>query len=307
MRLNSSIVKKLAEDIGIDGCGISNTKVENNYYDYFDKWLLFKYNANMGYLENYKDIRKDPELLLPNAKSIISIILNYYSDETLEDSTISIGKYAYGFDYHQVLKNKLKKLFKELKVICPNINGRIFVDTAPIFERYFAVKSGLGFIGKNNCLINKIYGSWVFIGEIIVDVDLECDSSEFYDCGSCTKCIDACPTGALTDKCLDANKCISYHTIENKFEIPSIISDKISTQIFGCDICQNVCPYNSTPIVNKHTEFKILSQIKNIDSTCTERVTEKEFNEIFLGSPLKRAGIEKLLKNINIVKSKNSN
>ena len=295
--ITSKTIKQLAKKIGFSDCGISDITVSDEYYNKFTNWLSIGYNAEMYYLQNHQNIRKNPQLLVENAKSVISVIFNYYSIETPDDISITISKFALGKDYHKILKKKLLDLFSELKKICSEINGRVFVDTAPLFERYFAAKAGLGFIGKNNCLINETYGSWIFIGEIIVDVELEYDKPLNQNCDSCKKCIVSCPTKALTENCLDANKCISYHTVENKSEIPPEIKDKITTQIFGCDICQNVCPYNVKAIQNNNTELKILPQIKGLNYHNLVSQSKDRFKNTFSETSISRISYEKLLSN----------
>jgi epoxyqueuosine reductase len=302
VELSSAVIKKLSAEAGFDACGISASSVDKSIIDYFNDWIKSGHNASMHYLNKYFEIRQNTGLLLENTKSVISVILNYYSNDELADKSISISKYAYGKDYHRVIKNKLYLLLNEIKKIDPKINGRIFVDTAPIFERYFAEKSGLGFIGKNNCLINETFGSWIFIGEILIDKELEYDSCINLNCGSCSKCIDFCPTRALSDKGLNANKCISYHTIENKDEISDDIKKHITTQIFGCDICQNVCPHNQNKMEHNNTEFKMLPQIKNLSLDYLKKISNAEFKKQFSETSLSRAGKNKLINNLEIIK-----
>jgi len=304
--LNSKTVKEIAFKIGFDSCGISDINVEKKNLDFFNYWLKKGYNAEMHYLRKYYNIREDPELLVESAKSVISVILNYYSSEKLTDPSISISKYAYGMNYHAVIKNKLFLFLNEIRNIDVTVNGRVFVDTAPIFERYFAERSGLGFIGKNNCIINENFGSWIFIGEIIIDKELEYDLPLNTGCGSCTACIDCCPTEALSGDGLNANKCISYHTIENRGEVPRDVREKITTQVFGCDICQNVCPYNRKPVEHDHSELDILPQIKNINFDILAFMSDAEFNKYFSETSLNRAGRKKLLDNFNNINIQNA-
>ncbi|MDR2008960.1 MAG: tRNA epoxyqueuosine(34) reductase QueG [Bacteroidales bacterium] len=303
VRLDSSIIKKLSLDLGFDDCGISCANVFSGYYDFFEKWLADNNYAGMSYLKRYQELRKDPQFLLENAKSVISVILNYYSDEHLVNKDFSISKYAYGTDYHKVLKEKLSLLLQKIKSLDPEINGRFFVDTAPVFERYFAERSGLGVIGKNNCLIHKKFGSWIFIGEIILDVELKYDNpvTDDFICENCNICIESCPTGALSDKNLDANKCISYHTIENKGQIPDNIKKYITTQVFGCDICQSVCPCNRNPVTHNHDKLKILPQIRNISYNQLKQMNSYEFKMNFYETSLFRSGREKLVNNYEAV------
>lgn len=300
--LNSQIIKELAKKLGFDACGICRAEELTSQYEYFSNWIKLGYNAEMNFLENHTEIRKNPQLIFPKTKSIVTVLFSYNSQEELADKSFSISKYAYGKDYHKVVKEKLQELLMKIQELSPEIKGRAFVDTAPILERTCAVNSGLGFIGKNKCLINSDLGSFVFIGELFIDFELEYDTAISGSCGSCTKCLDACPTGALTTNGLDARKCISYHTIESKTEIPSNIKEKISSQAFGCDICQDVCPYNQKVMPHSHSELKILPQIKNLSLGNLENMSETDFNVLFSESALMRAGKAKLIWNFESLK-----
>ncbi len=300
VRLKAEQIKSIAKNLGFDACGISKTLISDENKSTYQNWINSGYNANMSYLERNSDLRNSPSLLVENAKTVITVILNYYTDKQLDNPDISISRYAYGNDYHYVMKNKLGELVDKLKEIHPSINARVFTDSAPVYERYFALESGIGFIGKNTCLITPKFGSWVFIGEIITDIETEYDKPSEKNCGSCSICLDSCPTGALSAKGLDANKCISYHTIENKDDIPESISSKIDNQVFGCDICQNVCPHNSMPIVNKHPDLQLLPQIKTIELETIENLSNSQFKKMFGSSSLFRAGKKKLISNFKL-------
>jgi len=291
--LNSDNIKNLAKEIGFDDCGISSVYVSDSYFENYNTWLSNNYNSDMYYLQKNSHIRKNPALLVENAKSVISVILNYYCEDFFKEKNFKISKYAYGIDYHIVIKDKLKFLYRKLKEIDPTINGRYFCDSAPIFERYFAQQSGLGFIGKNNCFISDEYGSFCFLGEIILDRELDYDVENKGECKSCNYCINACPTGALKEFSLDANKCISYHTIENKSEIPDKILKQKGDWMFGCDICQDVCPHNKQAKKHKHNVLEILPQIKDIDFELVNNLSELQFKEIYKNTALLRIRTKK--------------
>jgi len=229
--------------------------------------------------------------------------LNYNIENTFENKNFSISKYAIVSDYHTIMHKKLDELSGKIKADFPDINMRVFTDTAPILERYYAMSAGLGFIGKNSCLINNKYGSWVFIGEIITDAEFDFyDSPIPINCGECNKCIQSCPCGALSENGLNANKCISYHTIENKSAIPGNIVAKITDQLFGCDICQEVCPYNSQPDMQKSELPCIEDTLKTLDPDSLENISNREFNRHFVNTSLLRAGRKKILENFSHLK-----
>jgi epoxyqueuosine reductase len=262
---NSDLIKQKAKALGFDFCGISRAEFLENEAPLLDTWLKKNYNGKMAYMANYFDKRLDPRLLVDDAKSVITVILNYYPEEKLADgkTDIKISKYAYGTDYHFVLKDKLSSLLTEINEKIGEINGRVFVDSAPVMDKVWAKKSGLGWIGKNSNLINRQIGSFFFIGEIILDLELEYDGPIKDYCGTCTACIDACPTDAIVDAyVVDGSKCISYLTIELKDQIPDEFKGKMENWAFGCDICQDVCPWNSFAKPHKTSEFERKSQKK---------------------------------------------
>tara|TARA_B100000085_G_C18557051_1_gene518143 strand:- start:1622 stop:2536 length:915 start_codon:yes stop_codon:yes gene_type:complete len=297
---NSQLVKKLAKQIGFSSCGISKARFLQEEEKNFENWLKKGYQGTMSYLEKNFDKRLDPQKLVPGAKSVISLTYNYFPQKkTLNENSFIISKYAYGKDYHFIIKDKLKALFNLLKKEIGNIEGRVFVDSAPIHERAWAKISGLGWIGKNSLLLNKKMGSYFFLAEIICDLDLEYDSSVSDHCGTCTKCIDACPTDAITEsQVLDANKCISYLTIENKNEIPKELSKSFNNYIFGCDICQDVCPWNKFAKPHNEKEFLPKEELSKFTKKDWQELTNETFNKIFKNSAVKRTKFEGLKRNI---------
>ena len=297
---NSQLVKKLAKQIGFSSCGISKARFLQEEEKNFENWLKKGYQGTMSYLEKNFDKRLDPQKLVPGAKSVISLTYNYFPQKkTLNENSFIISKYAYGKDYHFIIKDKLKALFNLLKKEIGDIEGRVFVDSAPIHERAWAKISGLGWIGKNSLLLNKKMGSYFFLAEIICDLDLEYDSRVSDHCGTCTKCIDACPTDAITEsQVLDANKCISYLTIENKNEIPKELSKSFNNYIFGCDICQDVCPWNKFAKPHNEKEFLPKEELSKFTKKDWQELTNETFNKIFKNSAVKRTKFEGLKRNI---------
>jgi len=258
----------------------------------------------MSYLENHFDLRVDPRKLVPNAKSVITLLLNYYPNESQDIDSPKIAKYAWGMDYHDVIKEKLKALFAYINQHIGQIDGRGFVDSAPVLERTWANKSGLGWIGKNGNLINKQAGSFFFIATLICDLELEPDPTFKTDhCGTCTRCIDACPTDAIIDnKKIDASKCISYLTIELKDQlIPDAFEGKMDNWLFGCDVCQDVCPWNRFSKPHTEQAFTAHKEILNLSSHEWEALEESTFNILFKHSPLKRSKWKGLQRNIQFI------
>ena len=288
--------------------GISKVSYLKEQETHFNAWLDKSYHAGMEYLKNNKDKRFNPGKLLPNAKSIISVLLNYYPKQLQSNSENipKISKYAYGRDYHKVMKKMLKSLAVYINTELCNINYRIFVDSAPVLDKTWAEKAGLGWIGKHSLLINKDIGSFIFIGEIIVDIELEYDTNTAKNyCGNCTACIDACPTNAIVDnKIVDANKCISYLTIEHKNEIPYKFKGKLENNIFGCDICQDVCPWNNKKIITNIDDFTPLPERLNLTFDDLNNMNETEFNRIFNGTPVKRAKFKGIKRNLKFLTDK---
>ncbi len=298
-------IKTKAKTLGFMSCGISKAGFLEEEAPKLENWLNKNMNGEMSYMERNFDMRLDPTKIVEGAKSVISLTYNYYAEKTCKDSNFKISKYAYGDDYHFVIKNKLKDLFEYIKEKTGDINGRVFVDSAPILERAWAKKSGLGWIGKNTNLISKKNGSFFFLCEIILDLELEYDHIETDHCGSCTACIDACPTNAIVDPYIvDGSKCISYYTIELKNNIPDYAKNTYDDWIFGCDICQDVCPWNrfskphQEPLFNPNDEFLSMSKNDWIE------MTKETFNKVFKKSAIKRAGFDGIKRNIEFIKRK---
>ena len=300
---NSQLIKKLAKEIGFSSCGISKARFLKEEEKNFENWLKQGNQGTMSYLERNFDKRLNPQKLVPGSKSVISLTFNYFPPrKILKKNSFIISKYAYGKDYHFVIKKKLKTLFSLIKEKIGNIEGRVFVDSAPIHERAWAKISGLGWIGKNSLLLNKKMGSYFFLAEIICDLELEYDTPVTDHCGTCTKCIDACPTNAITQaQVIDANKCISYLTIENKNEIPPELSKSFNNYIFGCDICQDVCSWNKFSKPHDEKEFLPNDEVSNFSNKDWEELTHDTFNRIFKNSAIQRTRFEGLKRNIKAV------
>jgi epoxyqueuosine reductase len=306
MKINSSYIKDKALELGFSFCGIAKAEELRTEAQNLEKWLAKGKHGKMAYMENYFDMRIDPRKLVPGAKSVISLLFNYFPSETQNpDSVYKISKYAYGRDYHKVIKSKLKKLLTEIREETGDVQGRGFVDSAPVLDKVWAQKSGLGWIGKNSNLINKGNGSFFFIANLIIDLELEYDSPVNDYCGTCTRCIDACPTNAIEiPYVVNGSKCISYLTIELKEKIPAEHKETYAEWIFGCDICQDVCPWNRFSTPNSEPDFNLKPELKTWNKKDWEEITEDIFEQVFSGSPLKRAGFEKLKNNISFVQKK---
>lgn len=301
---NTAFIKSKAAELGFDFCGISKADFLEDEARLLETWLHKKYNGKMAYMANYFDKRLDPRLLVEGAKSVITFILNYYPDEELTEQEYKISKYAYGTDYHFVIKDKLSMLLTEMQIEIGDINARVFVDSAPVMDKVWAKKGGLGWIGKHSNLINRKIGSFFFIGEIICDLELDYDGPIKDYCGTCTACIDACPTDAISEPyVVDGSKCISYLTIELKENIPMEFKDKMENWAFGCDICQDVCPWNSFAKPHKTVEFLPNEDLKNLKNW--EEITQEVFSKTFKNSAIKRTKYEGLMRNIDFLK-KNS-
>ena len=302
----SALIKAKALALGFNGVGISKAEKIEGFTEVLDSWLNKGYHAGMDYMQRNIDMRSDPRALVPEAKSVISLIISYYPEKLQNYHVPQIAKYAYGTDYHFVLKDKMKELWKHIEIHVPALNGRMFVDSAPVSDKLWAVKAGLGWLGKNSCLINKEIGSFVFICELIVSIELEYDEpypSNF--CGSCTKCIDECPTGAIVQPgIIDSNKCISYQTIENKAEtIDAQLHGAFGNRIFGCDTCQDVCPWNKSPLTTQVQEFTPTDRFYTLDSAAWLQMNDAEFNLQFKKSALKRAKLSGLKRNYNFIQA----
>ena len=304
MRENPTrFLKRKANNLGFLSCGISKAVFLEEEATKLENWLNDGKHGKMKYMENHFDMRLDPRKLVPDAKSVISLSYNYFNENLQKDKEApKISKYAYGNDYHKVIKEKLKILFKELQKEFGDINGRVFIDSAPIMEKAWAAKSGLGWIGKNTNLISQKVGSFYFLAEIIVDLEFEYETPVTDHCGSCTACIDSCPTGALVKPYeIDASKCISYLTIELKDEIPSEFNGKMDNWAFGCDVCQDVCPWNR--FSRKHNEplFNPNQEMMKMGKKEWEELTEETFEVIFKNSAVKRTKYKGLKRNISFI------
>ncbi|MDA3891303.1 MAG: tRNA epoxyqueuosine(34) reductase QueG [Salinivirgaceae bacterium] len=303
----TEFIKQKAREIGFNGIGISKAEEIEGFSDSLQQWLRAGYNANMHYMEKNFEKRCNPELLVEGAKSVISLIISYYPIKHQPTNIPQISKYAYGTDYHFVLKDKMKILWDAISEKFQNLEGRMFVDSAPVSDKLWALKAGLGWLGKNSCLINKELGSFIFICELIVNIELEYDEPYRLNfCGSCTRCIDSCPTQAIVHPgVIDSNKCISYQTIENKEEtIPEEYVGKFSNRLFGCDICQDVCPWNNGAMETKEKEFKPNPEFFTFDFEQWQKLESEDFTRIFKKSPLKRAKYYGMIRNLEFLSKK---
>lgn len=299
---HSELIKQIARSYGFDFCGLSKAEFLEKEAPRLENWLQQGYQGEMAYLENHFDKRLDPRLLVPGAKSVVSLLYNYYPEKVQIESDYKIAKYAYGEDYHVVVKDKCYGMLEEIRKQIGSIEGRVFVDSAPVMERAWAEKSGLGWIGKHGLLINKSQGSYFFLAELIIDLECEPDGQLKDFCGTCTKCVDACPTDAiLPDKTLNASQCISYLTIELKSAIDKSFSGKMNDWIFGCDICQDVCPWNRFSKPHTETRFAPIEAIGYF-KTDWEQLEKEQFDRVFKHSAIQRTGLEGLKRNINFLK-----
>tara|TARA_B100000809_G_scaffold190351_1_gene188928 strand:+ start:12944 stop:13876 length:933 start_codon:yes stop_codon:yes gene_type:complete len=296
-------IKEEASRLGFSFCGVSKAGYLEEEAPHLESWLNKNMHGDMHYMENNFDKRLDPTKLVEGSKSVISLLFNYYPEETQRDDTFKISKYAYGEDYHFVIKHKLKDIVHFINDNIGEIDARVFVDSAPVLDRAWAKKSGLGWIGKNGMLINKKQGSFFFLAEIILDLELAYDNPVTDHCGTCTACVDACPTEAiLPNKVVDGSKCISYFTIELKDEIlPKEVNGKFNDWMFGCDICQDVCPWNRFSLVHNEPKFKSNAKLLNFSKSEWNEITEEVFQEIFKKSPVKRTKYAGLKRNINFL------
>ena len=303
LRRYSDWIKCEAARLGFNFCGISKAEFLKDEAPRLEEWLSRRYQGKMSYLENYFDKRLDPTLLVPGAKSVVSLLYNYYPPKDLAcNGQYKVAKYAYGEDYHNVIKEKLKTLLTNLQQHVGNVQGRAFVDSAPVMERALAKRAGLGWIGKNSLLLNKEMGSFFFISELIIDLPLEYDSPIKDYCGTCTACMDACPTDAITEPyVVDGSKCISYFTIELKESIPADMKGKFQDWIFGCDICQDVCPWNSFSKPHNENRFLPSKELSEFSRQDWREITEEVFVKIFGKSAIKRTKFQGLKRNILFV------
>ncbi|HEY9007605.1 MAG TPA: tRNA epoxyqueuosine(34) reductase QueG [Ohtaekwangia sp.] len=300
---HSRFIRQVATELGFSFCGISKAEFLADEVPRLEAWLKRGYQGKMSYLENHFDKRLDPTLLVPGAKSVVSLIYNYYPPKDLaKEGELKIAKYAYGEDYHFVIKDKLKVFMQRLEKDIGAIQGRAFVDSAPVMERVWAKRSGIGWIGKNSLLLNKQMGSFFFLAELIIDLELEYDGPAKDYCGTCTACMDACPTDAIPQPyVVDGSKCISYFTIELKEEIPTDVKGKFENWIFGCDICQDVCPWNSFSKPHNEPAFQPHPDLENMTRQDWREITDDVFQKLFRHAAVKRTKLEGLRRNILFV------
>jgi epoxyqueuosine reductase len=301
---NTAFIKTSAKNLGFNFCGVAKAVKLDEDARRLEAWLNNGLHGSMHYMENYFDLRVDPTLLVPDAKSVITLLLNYFPSEQQKKDVPKISKYAYSGDYHEIIKEKLNELLSMLKEKIGDIHGRGFVDSAPVLERSWAQRSGLGWIGKNGNLITKQQGSFFFIATLITDLELVYDDPFVKDyCGTCTKCIDACPTNAILDnKIIDGSRCISYFTIELKdMLIPDEMKDKFENWMFGCDICQDVCPWNRFSKPTTEVAFAPIPEVLNLTTKEWESLSEESFKKLFKHSPLKRARFQGIQRNLRFI------
>lgn len=302
----TQLIKDEAKRLGFAFCGVAKAEFLEEEAPRLEKWLQGQMHGEMQYMENYFDKRLDPRLLVDDAKSVISLGYNYYTEVTqLDNSSPKISKYAYGADYHTVIKDKLKRLLQYIQKHIGEVGGRAFVDSAPVLERAWAKKAGLGWVGKNSNLINRKLGSFFFLCELIIDLDLVYDIPPTKDyCGTCTKCLDACPTEAIVaPQVVDGSKCISYLTIELKNEIPQKFEGKMDNWMFGCDICQDICPWNKFSESHDEPEFQPNPELMAMNKRDWEEITAETFQRVFKKSAVKRAKFTGLTRNIKFLNS----
>ena len=299
----SKIIKAEAKRLGFLSCGISKAGFLEEEAPRLETWLNKNMNGEMRYMENHFDKRLDPTLLVEGSKSVVSLLLNYYPSETQTDDSYKLSKYAYGNDYHHVIKHKLKSLLYFIQDEIGEVGGRAFVDSAPVLDKAWAAKSGLGWIGKHSNLLTQQVGSFYFIAELIIDLELEYDYATTDHCGTCTKCIDACPTEAITEPyVVDGSKCISYFTIELKENIPTEFKGQFNDWMFGCDICQDVCPWNRFSKPHKEPLFNPHPELLDMSKKDWEEITEDTFKKVFQKSAVKRTKFSGLERNIEFLK-----
>ena len=300
---NSLLIKSEAKRLGFLSCGISKAGFLEEEAPRLESWLNKNHQGQMSYMENHFDKRLNPTLLVDDAKSVISLLLNYYPSEFQKEDAYKISKYAYGQDYHFVIKEKLKELLHFIQTEIGEVNGRAFVDSAPVLDKAWAAKSGLGWIGKNSNLITPKVGSFYFIAELIVDLDLDYDVAITDHCGTCTACIDACPTEAIVAPYqVDGSKCISYFTIELRDNLPQEMKGKFDDWAFGCDVCQDVCPWNRFASPHNEPLFQPNESILNFSKKDWEEITKDTFQKVFKNSAIKRTKWEGFQRNIDFLK-----
>jgi len=300
---NTRFVKQKAQDLGFFFCGISKAEFLEEEAPRLEQWLNRTYQGKMSYMENHFDKRLDPRLLVDGAKSVVSLLLNYFPEENQNSEAPKISKYAFGEDYHFVIKDKLKEFMQSIQDEIGEVSGRVFVDSAPVMDKAWAKKSGMGWIGKNTNLIHPKNGSFFFIAELILDIELDYDGPIKDYCGTCTKCIDACPTDAIVEPYIvDGSKCISYLTIELKDQIlPGEFKDKMENWMFGCDICQDVCPWNRFSKPTQENRFRPSAELLHMNRDDWQDLTNEVFDSLFKNSAVNRTKMEGLKRNIDFL------
>ncbi|MGB0273987.1 MAG: tRNA epoxyqueuosine(34) reductase QueG [Flavobacteriaceae bacterium] len=300
----AAIVKQIAQRLGFMACGISKATFLEEEAPRLEKWLMQNHHGEMGYMARNFDKRLDPRKLVPGAKSVVSLLYNYYPNASQTDKDApKLARYAYGKDYHHVIKDKLFEFMHDIQTEIGAVEGRVFVDSAPVLEKAWAAKSGLGWVGKNTNLIRKQNGSYFFIAELIIDLELAADGAVTDHCGSCTACLDACPTNAFVAPYkLDASKCISYFTIELKDAIPNEVKGQFDDWAFGCDICQEVCPWNRFSTPHNEPQFEPNPALMQLSKKDWHEITEEVFNRLFEASAVQRTGFNGLKRNLEFLK-----
>jgi epoxyqueuosine reductase len=304
---HTAIIKRLANELGFDACGIAKARFLNEEAPHLEQWLNNNYHGQMAYMANHFDKRLDPQKLVPGAKSVVSLLYNYFPEQDLaQQHGYKLAKYAYGKDYHEVIKEKLFAFLNLAQAEIGDIDGRVFVDSAPVMERQWAQLAGLGWLGKNGLLLNKTKGSFLFIAELIIDLDLDYDSPIPDYCGTCTKCIDACPTEAIVEPgVVNGSKCISHYTIELKSEMPITEEKPFADWVFGCDICQDVCPWNRFSQPHNEPAFIPNQELQEMKAVDWQELTQESFNKVFKVSAVKRAKFAGLKRNLDFVMKQN--
>jgi epoxyqueuosine reductase len=298
----TEFIKAEAKRLGFLACGISKAQFLEQEAPRLENWLNKNRNGEMVYMENHFDKRLNPTLLVDDAKSVVSLLLNYYPQKLQDPDSYKISKYAYGQDYHFVIKEKLKEFLCSIQSAIGEVSGRAFVDSAPVLDKAWAAKSGLGWIGKNSNLLTQKVGSFYFIAELIIDLELEYDTATTDHCGTCTACIDACPTAAIVAPYIvDGSKCISYFTIELKDNIPQEMKGKFDDWAFGCDVCQDVCPWNKFSKAHKEPLFDPNPELLSMSKKDWKEITEETFRAVFKNSPLKRTKFQGIKRNVDFL------
>ncbi len=301
---HTAIIKAIAARLGFAACGIAKAEFLEDEAPRLEQWLKHNYHGQMGYMANHFDKRLDPQKLVPGAKSVVSLLYNYYPQQDLAPQHgYKLAKYAYGKDYHQVIKEKLRLFLDQAREEIGEIGGRVFVDSAPVMERQWAQRAGVGWLGKNGLLLTAKKGSFYFLAELIIDLELAYDQPVTDHCGTCTRCLDACPTAAIVQPgVVDGSKCIAYYTIELKSQEPIPAGEPLANWIFGCDICQDVCPWNRFSRPHNEPAFAPNEHLQNMRPADWEEMTAETFAKVFAGSAVKRSKFAGLKRNVDFVR-----